>query len=110
MVANFSFCTFYQNVLRQPLTTKFGIFQCLTDMIFLIHDSWPGQNSETSETSESSEFCFRLFLFRLFDFDLILKMENLEEENLEKKIKALRAFQGFRVFDLPLFRIFNQVS
>ena len=103
MVANFSFCTFYQNVLRQPLTTKFGIFQCLTDMIFLIHDSWPGQNSETSETSESSEFCFRLFLFRLFDFDLILKMENLEEENLEKKNQSSPSIPRFPSFRFATF-------
>ena len=60
-----------------------------------------------AENSESSEFCFRLFLFRLFDFDLILKIENSEEENLGEKF---RAFRGFGVFDLPLFRIFNQVS
>ena len=26
-----SFCTFYSNVLKQPLRTKFGIFQCFTD-------------------------------------------------------------------------------
>ena len=66
------------------------------------------------KNSETSKFCFRLFLFRLFAFDLILKIENLEEENLKKKRKkkkrALRAFSGFRVFDLPLFRIFDQVS
>ena len=63
-----------------------------------------GGQVENSESSESSEFCFWLFLFRPFDFDLIPKIENSEEENSEKK------FRGFRVFDLPLFRIFNQVS
>ena len=62
------------------------------------------ENSESLESSESSEFCFPLFLFQLFGFDLIPKIENLEEENLEKK------FRGFQVFDLPLFRFFNQVS
>ena len=56
------------------------------------------------ENSETSEIFFRLLLFRLFDFDPILKMKNSEEENSEKK------FRGFRVFHLPLFRFFNQVS
>ena len=59
------------------------------------------------ENSESSEFCFRLNLFCLFDFDLKPKIENSEEENSGKKF---RTFRGFRVFDLPLFIIFHQVS
>ena len=59
---------------------------------------------------ESSEFCFRLFLFQVFDFDLIPKIENSEEKNSEKKFRAFRAFLGLLVFDLLLFRIFNQVS
>ena len=65
------------------------------------------ENSEISKSSESSEFCFRLFHLRLFDFDLISKIENSKEENSEKKF---RAFRGFRAFDLPHFRIFNPVS
>ena len=56
------------------------------------------------ENSETSEFCFQLFFFRLFDFDLIPKIENSEEENSEKKF---RAFWGL---NLPRFRFFNQVS
>ena len=49
---------------------------------------------------------FPTFSHRRFDFDLIPKIENSKEENWEKKLRAFRAFQ---VFDLPLFRIFNQV-
>ena len=37
------------------------------------------KNPETSETF------FQLFLFQLFDFGPILKIENSEEKNLEKK-------------------------
>ena len=58
------------------------------------------ENSETPETSKISEIFFRLFLFRLFDFGLILKIENSEEENSENKF---RRFRNFWVFDLPLF-------
>ena len=36
------------------------------------------------ENSETSEIFFRLFHFRHFDFDLIPKIENSEEENWEK--------------------------
>ena len=68
------------------------------------------KNLETSESSESSEFCFRLFHFRLFDFDLIPKIENSEEENSAKKFRSFRASQSFWVFDLSLFRDFNLVS
>ena len=61
------------------------------------------KNSETSKTSG-------LFLFWLFNFDPILKIENLEEENWEKKFQGFWGFQHFRVFNLPLFRFFSQVS
>ena len=44
------------------------------------------------DNSETSEFCFRLFLFPLFDFDLITKIKNSG--------KKFRAFRAFRVFDL----------
>ena len=44
------------------------------------------------DNSETSEFCFRLFLFPLFDFDLITKIKNSG--------KKFRAFRVFRVFDL----------
>ena len=53
---------------------------------------------------------FWLFLFRLFSFDPIPKIENSDEENSEKKFGDFRAFRGFRVFDLSLSRFFNQVS
>ena len=42
---------------------------------------------ENSETSEILEIFFRLFLFRLFDFGLTLKIENSEEENSENKFR-----------------------
>ena len=51
------------------------------------------------ENSETSEFCFQLFFFRLFHFDLIPKIENSEKK-----------FRAFRGFNLPRFRFFNQVS
>ena len=62
------------------------------------------------ENSENLEIFFRLFLFQLFNFDPILKIENSEEENSEKKFWGFRGFWHFWVFDLPLFRFFNQVS
>ena len=58
------------------------------------------ENSETLAASETLESFFRLFLFRLFDFGPILKIENSEEENSEKNF---RGFRRSRVFDLPLF-------
>ena len=61
------------------------------------------ENSETPETSKISEIFFRLFLFRLFDFGLILKIENSEEENSENKFRRFRRFRRFQVIDLPLF-------
>ena len=78
--------------------------------VFLIMKYGQVENLETLESSESSEFCFRLFLFRLFDFDLIPKIENSEEENSVKKFRSFQASQSFWVFDLSLFRVFNQVS
>ena len=39
------------------------------------------KNLESSETSESLEYFLRLFLFRLFDFDLIIKIENSEKKS-----------------------------
>ena len=49
-------------------------------------------------------FFFRLFLFRLSNFGLILKIENSEEGNSENKF---RRFRRFRVFDLPLLSLFS---
>ena len=46
-------------------------------------------------------FFFRLFLFRLSNFGLILKIENSEEGNSGNK------FRRFRVFDLPLLSLFS---
>ena len=62
------------------------------------------------EHSETSEIFFQLFLFRLVDFDPILKIENSEEENPGKKFRGFQRFRRFQVFDLPLFRFFNRVS
>ena len=62
---------------------------------------------ENSKTSENSEI-----FFRLFDRDLThkIKDEKSEEETSGKKFRHFRAFQGFRVFDLPRFRLFIQAS
>ena len=49
------------------------------------------------------------FLFPLFDFDQVLKIKYSEEVNSEKKFRGFRGFRRFRVFDLPLFKFFNQV-
>ena len=46
---------------------------------------------------------FLLFFFRLFNFGLILKIENSKEENSEKQFRHFWPFRHFRVFDLPLF-------
>ena len=66
-------------------------------MFALLCASLTSEHISFVEPSEISEIFFRLFLFRLFDFGLIAKIENLEEENSENK------FRRFRVFDLPLF-------
>ena len=42
------------------------------------------ENSETSETSETLEIFFRLFLFRLFHFDPLLKIETRKKKTRKK--------------------------
>ena len=54
------------------------------------------------KNSETSKFCFWLFLFRLFDFDLTLKIENLEEENLKKKKKKKELSELFQVSEFSI--------
>ena len=50
------------------------------------------ENLEISETSETSEFCFRLFLFRIFDFDLIPKIENSEKKSWDSELSEVSEF------------------
>ena len=76
------------NYLQLPFSDKFSAGQI--------------ENSETSQMSEISDDFFRLFLFRLFDFGLILQIKNSEEENSESKFWR---FRRFHVFDLPLFNL-----
>ena len=84
-------CTF------QWTSSEFSLFQIFSQKVSKLTKT---DQVENSETPEFSEIFFRLFLFRLFGFGPILKIENSEEKNLENKFWR---FRRFRVFDLPLF-------
>ena len=53
-----------------------------------------------SERSQMSELLFRVFFFRVFDFEHQAKIEKLEEKKQEKNFRDFRRFPGFQVFDL----------
>ena len=63
---------------------------------------WQIKHSETSEMSEISQKLFQVFLFPIFQFGPIAKIENSDLKISQKHFRDLRDFWAFRVFDLAI--------